>query len=144
MNWSVLFKSKYLKHFFSFWVYEVMTRNENMLKLRPEIVLDNTKTSLSEESFQNFTLRPILKLQNDMIITLVNKHLAKFIIDKSKEERTKIIESRLAEQVIKQQLIGLTIGLFTLEELEFYLENQSSLNKRISQLIVQRVCSQLI
>lgn len=121
-----------------------MNRNENMLKLRPEIVLDNTKTSLLEESFQNFTLRPILKLQNDIILALVSKHLAKFIIDKSKEESTKIIETRLAEQVIKQQLIGITIGLFTLEELEFYIQNQSSLNKRISQLIVQRVCSQIL
>jgi hypothetical protein len=121
-----------------------MTRNENMLKLRPEIVLDNTKTSLSEESFQNFTLRPILKFQNDVILALVKKHLAKFIIDKSKEESTKLIESRLAEQVIKQQLIGLTIGLFTLEEFDYYLQNKSSINKRINQLIVQRVCSQLL
>jgi hypothetical protein len=115
-----------------------------MLKLRPEIVLDNTKTSLSEESFQNFTLRPILKFQNDVILALVKKHLAKFIIDKSKEESTKLIESRLAEQVIKQQLIGLTIGLFTLEEFDYYLQNKSSINKRINQLIVQRVCSQLL
>ncbi len=121
-----------------------MTRNENILKLRPEIITDHTKTSLAEESFQNLTLRPILKLQNELILKLTNKHLAKFIIDKSNEESIKIIETRLAEQVIKQQLIGLTIGLFTTEEFEFYLLNQSSINKRISQLIIQRVCSQIL
>jgi hypothetical protein len=70
--------------------------------------------------------------------------LTKFILDKSKEESIKIIETRLAEQVIKQQLIGLTIGLFTAEEFEYYLLNQSSINKRISQLIIQRVCSQIL
>jgi hypothetical protein len=121
-----------------------MTRNENIIKLRPEIITDLTKTSLSEESFQNSTLRPILKLQNELILSLSNKHLAKFILDKSNEESIKIIETRLAEQVIKQQLIGLTIGLFTLEEFEYYLLNQSSINKRISQLIIQRVCSQIL
>ena len=121
-----------------------MTRNENILKLRPEIITDLTKTSLFEESFQNLTLRPILKLQNELILKLTNKHLAKFILDKSKEESIKIIETRLAEQVIKQQLIGLTIGLFTTEEFEYYLLNQSSINKRISQLIIQRVCSQIL
>ena len=85
-----------------------------------------------------------LVIQNELILKLTNKHIAKFIIDKSNEESKKIIETRLAEQVIKQQLIGLTIGLFTSEEFEFYLLNQSSINKRIGQLIIQRVCSQIL
>jgi hypothetical protein len=120
-----------------------MTRNENLLNLRPEIVIDNAKVSLSEENFQNVTLRPILKLQNEIILLLTNKYLAKFLIAKTKEENIKIVESKLTDTIIKQQLIGLIIALFTSEEFSYYLLHQSSINKRISQLLVQRVCSQI-
>ncbi len=121
-----------------------MTRNEHILQLRSAIITDETKTSLAEERFQNNTLRPVLKLQNELILALVNKHLTKNELSQNNAERKKAIELCLAEQVIKQQLIGLTIGLFTTEEFDYYLQNQSTINKRINQLIAKRVCDNMI
>jgi hypothetical protein len=43
------------------------------------------------------------------------------------------------QNALKNQLIGSVIGLLTEEELVFYFTNQSDLNKRIYQMICQRI-----
>lgn len=45
--------------------------------------------------------------------------------------------------VLKNKFIGLIIGLFTKMEFEFYLNNQTEVNKRISQLITKRIIDQI-
>jgi hypothetical protein len=40
--------------------------------------------------------------------------------------------------VLKQQLIGICIGLFTEDEMAFYLENQKTINSRLSQLVLKK------
>lgn len=121
-----------------------MTRNENILQVRLSIIIDESKDSLDEESFQNNTLRPILKFQNELIIALVNQHLEEKFLLENKVDKIKIIENFIQKhQVIKNQLIGLTIGFFTSTEFEFYIQNQTKINKRISQLIIERVSDQL-
>ena len=46
------------------------TRDSHVLELRGEALGVITFQSSNEESFQNKTLRPILKLQNDMFIAV--------------------------------------------------------------------------
>jgi len=121
-----------------------MTRNENILKARLSIITHESKGTLNEESFQNNTLRPILKFQNEIIIALVKQHLEDNFMLKNKVDKIKIIENFIQKnQIIKNQLIGLTIGFFTSSEFEFYIQNQTKINKRISQLIIKRVSDQL-
>ena len=50
-------------------------RSEQLKNLRPIINVDNSK-STDLETFQTNTLRPILKFQNDLILTIINQHLA--------------------------------------------------------------------
>ncbi len=50
-------------------------RSEQLKNLRSVINVDNSK-STDLETFQTNTIRPILKFQNDLILTLINQHLA--------------------------------------------------------------------
>jgi hypothetical protein len=44
---------------------------------------------------------------------------------------------------LKHQLIGLVVAWMEIDQLTFYLAHQSDVNKRISQMAVERVVSQL-
>ena len=52
-------------------------RDNQLLLLRPAITIDLDKQSLDIENFQNQTLRPILKFQNELILDLVLNHINK-------------------------------------------------------------------
>jgi hypothetical protein len=116
-----------------------MTRNETLINLRPEIKFDTSKTSLDAETFQNQTLRPILKWQHDIIIQLLKNNFAELIMPIDKKEQVVFMTKYLNKNlVLKQQLIGICIGLFTENEMTFYLENQKTINSRLSQLVLKK------
>lgn len=121
-------------------------RSEQLKNLRPTINVDNSK-STDLETFQTNTLRPILKFQNDLILTIMNQHLAenkivvKNLTDNKKTERIhEIVKGNLQ---LKQLFTGITIALFTEEEITFYHENKREVVKRAITLLLERVCSQL-
>ncbi len=121
-------------------------RSEQLKNLRPIINVDNSK-STDLETFQTNTLRPILKFQNDLILTIMNQHLAenkivvKNLTDNKKTERIhEIVKGNLQ---LKQLFTGITIALFTEEEITFYHENKREVVKRAITLLLERVCSQL-
>jgi len=121
-------------------------RSEQLKNLRIIINVDNSK-STDLETFQTNTLRPVLKFQNDLILTLINQHLAenkiivKNLTDNKKTERIhEIVKGNLQ---IKQLLTGITIALFTEEEIEFYHANKKEVVKRIIAMLLERVCTQL-
>ena len=45
--------------------------------------------------------------------------------------------------VLRNQLIGLVLGQFTTEELAMYLEKDTAYNKRILQMVAQRIVDNL-
>lgn len=121
-------------------------RSEQLKNLRPTINVDNSK-STDLETFQTNTLRPILKFQNDLIVTLINQHLSenkiivKNLTDNKKAERIhEIVKGNLQ---IKQLLTGITIALFTEEEMEFYHLNKKEVVKRTITMMLERICTQL-
>ena len=121
-------------------------RSEQLKNLRPTINVDNSK-STDLETFQTNTLRPILKFQNDLILTILNQHLAenkivvKNLTDNKKTERIhEIVKGNLQ---LKQLFIGITIALFTEEEMTYYHENKKEIVKRAITMLLERVCSQL-
>jgi hypothetical protein len=121
-----------------------MTRTDQLMALRPIVKIDTSKSSLHLEEFQNNTLRPILKFQNEIILALVNNSFGKVILPKSAIEKNLFIENYIQKNhILKNQLIGLTIALLTEFEVTFYLDHQSDINKRINQLIIKRVCDQI-
>lgn len=121
-------------------------RSELLKSIRPIIEIDNSK-STDLELFQSLSLRPILKLQNNIILSLMNQHLAehkliiKNLTDNKKTERIhEIVKNNLQQ---KQLLLGVVIAHFTDEELNFYYLNKKEVVKRIITMVLERLCSQL-
>jgi hypothetical protein len=116
---------------------------ENLKKLRPEIHSARTEGTTDMEHFQNAVLRPVIKFQHDLILGLVQHHAHFDDLIKNKGPRTDFqlrVQQFVAKQNdLKNQLIGCVLGNFTREEFTEYRKNPNEQNKRIIQMIVQRV-----
>jgi hypothetical protein len=123
-------------------------RDTTLLGLRPQIPSINLSNSVSkEEFFQNSTLRPIAKLQNDLLIIVfrnyVRKHKSVFY-DLGIDDRLHYIENAIQKDTkFRNSLKGIIIGQFTLDEYETYIENSSALNKRMMNIVTERLKSNI-
>lgn len=123
-------------------------RDPQLLKLRPEIHSVTVNAQMSpEEQFQNQTLRPVAKLQNDLLLAVfrnyVHKHKNVFY-DLSVEKRLDYIENAIHKDMkFRNSLKGIIIGQFTLEEYKTYILNSSALNKRMMNIVKERLKSNL-
>lgn len=123
-------------------------RHNDILRIRPQIKKHQTfETMSAEERFQNVTLRPILKLQNPLIIaSFVNyaiKHKGVFF-DIPTDKQLAYIENAIhKDQKFRNALKGLIIGQFTMKEYTSYTQNSSKLNKRMMSLVITRLQDQL-
>nr|WP_315154256.1 glyoxalase [uncultured Flavobacterium sp.] len=103
--------------------------------------------SSSDELFQNEVLRPILKLQNDLFIASFLNYISKYKRDfytKSVESKLAIIENAIQKDIkFRNALKGMIIALFTTDEYALYIKNSSSLNKRMMNLLIERLKSQV-
>ena len=124
------------------------TRDDQLLNLRPVLGQVQTNDQMSsQEFFQNNTLRPILKLQNDLILALfrhyIEKHKGVFY-EISPERKMDYIESAIHKDMkFRNILKGLVLGQFTLEEYQIYSADSSAINKRILSMIKERLKSQV-
>lgn len=123
------------------------TRNEFLKEFRGSYLGEISEHTTPDEFFQNQTLRPILKLQNDILLAVVQKQVHKYSKDFgnfSVDKKQKCIENIMQkDEKFRKLLIGIVIGLFTESELETYLSNTSNLNKRMVSMLIERVLSQL-
>ena len=120
-------------------------RNTAILAIRPQI--ESLAAENQAEQFQNQSLRPVLKLQNELILGII-KHQAiqrKINLDRMDiaDKVLKIKQLLKTESLMRQKLIGLIIGYFTTEEFAFYLSNENEINKRILLLMEERILSQV-
>ena len=123
-------------------------RQNDILRIRPQIKKYQTfETMSAEERFQNTTLRPVLKLQNPILLaSFVNyaiKHKGVFF-DITIEKQLSYIENAIhKDQKFRNALKGIVIGQFTMEEYMVYTQNSSKLNKRMMNLVITRLQDQL-
>ncbi|TAF68294.1 MAG: glyoxalase [Flavobacterium sp.] len=125
-----------------------MNPRDLLLKeLRGETIGTITNQSSSEEAFQNQTLRPILKLQNDLFLASFENYITKNKKDfysLSTEKKLLLIENSIQKDIkFRNALKGIVIGLFTLEEYQTYIQNSSNLNKRMMNMLIERLKSQI-
>ncbi len=109
-----------------------------LLKLKP--------SSTPTEQFQNEVLRPILKLQNDIYVSLFQSYITKNKVELESEHdflRDQVKSICQKNNALKNQLIGITIGMFETSELKSYSEQPNEFNKRIIQMIAERVWDNL-
>ncbi|MCD9573932.1 glyoxalase [Flavobacterium soyae] len=122
-------------------------RDTFLRELRGETLGTVSAQSSSDEIFQNQTIRPILKLQNDLFIAVfinyVNKNKADFY-SYTVEKKLQTIENSIQKDIkFRNSLKGIVMALFTIEEYETYIKNSSSLNKRMMNLLIERLKSQV-
>ena len=123
-------------------------RHNDILRIRPQIKKYQTfETMSAEERFQNSTLRPVLKLQNPLLLaSFVNyatKHKGVFF-DIPTDKQLAYIENAVhKDQKLRNALKGMIIGQFTIEEYNIYTQNSSQLNKRMMSLVIARLQDQL-
>ena len=123
-------------------------RDDHLVNMRPDLGQARMHDQMSsQEFFQNNTLRPILKLQNDLILALfrhyVEKHKGVFY-ELSPERKMDYIESAIHKDMkFRNILKGLVLGQFALEEYQRYSADSSAINKRILSMIKERLKSQV-
>ena len=122
-------------------------RDRNILSLRDELLGNIHPQSTQEEIFQNRTIRPILKFQNDIFVAsfhnYVNKHKTDFY-HLSIEKKLMFIDNAIHKDIkFRNALKGMVIAMFTLDEFEEYIQNSSNLNKRMMNLLIERLKDQV-
>lgn len=125
-----------------------MNQRDQLIKeIRGESLGIVSNQSSSEELFQNEVLRPILKFQNDLFIASFLNYISKYKRDfytKKVENKLAIIENAIQKDIkFRNALKGMIIALFTMDEYALYIQNSSSLNKRMMNLLIERLKSQV-
>ena len=123
-------------------------RDTALLSLRPQISSINLNFSVnSDEYFQNNTLRPIAKLQNELLIIVFTNYIRKHknvFYDLTLDQRLYYIDNAIQKDIkFRNSLKGIIIGQFTLNEYETYIENSSALNKRMMNIVAERLKSNI-
>ncbi|GEC78244.1 hypothetical protein [Flavobacterium aquatile] len=124
------------------------TRNSSLIALRGGTIGTVTEQSSAEESFQNKTLRPILKFQNDLFIEVFTNYAIKqkgVFFTLSPEKKMAYIENTIQRDIkFRNSLKGMVIGLFSVDEYIDYIKNSSNLNKRMMNMLIERLKSQVL
>jgi len=119
-------------------------RDSELLKLRAQIPSAIVTTTMSDdEFFQNNTIRPIAKLQNDLLVEVFKHYIRKHknaFYDLSIEKRLDYIENAIHKDMkFRNSLKGIIIGQFTINEHQQYVQNSSALNKRMMCIVKDRL-----
>lgn len=121
--------------------------DKQLIELRPEISTITKNVSGVVELFQNTTLRPIIKLQHEILISITQKEntFQIAIVNASdKDNYRNLVNIWLQKRPkIKNQLIGIVLGMMSIEEHETYLMHHQEYNRRITQIVTNRITDTL-
>lgn len=114
-----------------------------MNKERPILSgLVNSQTTEVEE-FQNIVIRPIIKMQHNLLIAFFENYLQKrkidFVILTDQKKRAKIKSILEKDIQFKNMVLGSILGHFSVDEYATYIQNSSEFNRRIRQIIIKRL-----
>ncbi|MBO3098125.1 glyoxalase [Gelidibacter pelagius] len=123
-------------------------RSDELIQMRPNIPTALIYDSMSsEERFQNATLRPLLMLQNELLIEVFKNYIAKHknvFYELSLPKQLDYIENAIHKDMkFRNSIKGMIIGQFTVEEYAIYIQNSSALNKRMMNLVKERFISHI-
>lgn len=123
-------------------------RTKDLVQMRPIIPSALIYKSMSsEERFQNATLRPLLVLQNELLIEVFKNYIAKHknvFNELHLPKQLDYIENAIHKDMkFRNSIKGMIIGQFTVEEYGIYIQNSSALNKRMMNLVKERLISQI-
>lgn len=123
-------------------------RDEFITAMRGENIGEINAQSSDDEAFQNSVLRPVLKLQNEIFLAVFRNYISKYkneFYSYSAEKKLQFIENAIQKDIkFRNSLKGIVIGLFTVEEYGHYILNSSNLNKRMMNMVIERLKSQVL
>ncbi|WP_291275918.1 glyoxalase [Flavobacterium sp.] len=126
----------------------MLERNSWLDQIKTESLGVVNQDTGSEESFQNATLRPILKLQKELFIETFKNYAIKqkyTFFDLAPDKKEKYIENAIQKDLkLRNVMKGMIIALFTIDEYKNYIKNSSNLNKRMMNLLIERLKSQVM
>ncbi|HKK12741.1 MAG TPA: hypothetical protein VJ945_07905 [Flavobacteriaceae bacterium] len=100
-------------------------------------------TMSDDERFQNATLRPVIKLQSELFVEVFKNYAFKHknvFYELSLPKQLDYIENAVHKDMkFRNSLKGMVIGQFTVEEYAIYIKNSSALNKRMMDLVKERL-----
>lgn len=119
-----------------------------MEKVRPKLPDALPDGELKEEElFQNMVLRPLIKMQHDLLIMRVKSHFSSkrvlFNVMDNKKRIEAIIKAFQSDHNLKKEIQGMITGQLSLVEFQQYLQMERSLNKRIIQMVRNRMIDSL-
>ena len=122
---------------------------DDRVKIRPEIhTIEHDLKTLEIEGFQNKVLRPILKLQNELLKSYFRAYINNRKIrwkEKNEEEQQSFIQKALTKDAaFRNAMIHLIIGQMTPEEFCYYNQDQREFNKRIRNMLQERLIDQIV
>lgn len=125
-----------------------MKRDSNLIDIRPIIKTAIFNSNMSfDEQFQNATLRPVIKLQNDLLLAVFKNYIVKrknVFYELSTEKQIDYIDHAIHKDMkFRNSVKGMIIGQFTIDEYVNYIKNSSALNKRMMNIVMQRLIDQL-
>lgn len=123
-------------------------RSINLNHIRPIIPSALIYDTMSDdERFQNTTLRPVIKLQNELLIEVFKNYVCKHknvFYELSLSKQLDYIENAIHKDMkFRNSLKGMVIGQFTIEEYAIYIKNSSALNKRMMDLVKERLINHI-
>jgi len=124
-------------------------RDKFLINIRP--IITNAKVNDStnpEEAFQNITLRPLIKLQNDLLLAVFKNYIRKHknvYHNLTIEKRLEYIDNAIQKDIkFRNSIKGIIIGVFTIKEYDIYTQNSSALNKRMMNIVRERLKNNLL
>jgi len=114
-----------------------------LLAFRPIVPIEAETDASTVGAFLHATLRPVLKLQNDLLLAVV----ADFVRDHHIALRPTDQHQQLSELLgrntkLRYTVVGLITGQFTSAEYTFYRQHRPEINRRLLELALRRVLDQ--
>jgi hypothetical protein len=139
-------KRNLLSWIFLLWYKSNTQMSDPRLSIRPEVTTEDIE-STEAERLQNATLRPVLKMQNDLLVAIfrhfMDKRKIKFDGLSPQQQEKQIEHSVSKDKRLRFQLLGAVIGQFTTEEYAAYLQIEREAVRRISTMLTERLKEQL-
>ncbi len=124
------------------------SRTEDLLAIRPNIASAKIYDTMgADELFQNKTLRPIIKLQHNLLIAVFKnysvKHKNVFSVLSLQKQLDYIDNAIHKDMKYRNSVKGMIIGQFTVEEYALYIQNSSAINKRMMTIVKERLINSI-
>jgi hypothetical protein len=114
---------------------------------RPLIMTEHHPEMSDQEIFQNKVLRPLLKMKNPELISVVHYFILKEhwpTHHMTNDQKLTYVQNQLSKhKILKSMMMGMILGNMDPDEIKFFLENYEESKKRFTALLAQRIAGQI-